>query len=456
MFSFEDELTQQPPAKKHGFRWIPFRIIMFGFAGIILLGALLLMLPIASRTGEVTPFIDTLYTATSAVCVTGLIVYDTATHWTLFGQVVIILLIQIGGLGVVTIALMIALIAKRKIGLRERNLMQEAIAAPKVGGIVRLTGFILKGTFLIELIGAVIMAPSFIGDHGLIKGLWMAVFHSISAFCNAGFDILGTPDAQFVSLTDYVGDPFVSLTISFLIIIGGIGFLTWDDIKANKLNFRKYRTQSKTIIFTTFLLLLLPTIYFYFWEFQDYSFGDRILASFFQSTTPRTAGFNTVNLNAMSQAGQILLAILMLIGGSPGGTAGGMKTTTLAVLVANTRAVFTRSNEAHVFQRRIPDETIKNAATIAMMYIVLCVGSALFVSRVESCTFVEAVFETASAVGTVGLTLGITPGLHAASKIVLILLMFLGRVGGLTIIFAALPATKNKYSKLPQDRIAVG
>ncbi len=215
-------------------------------------------------------------------------------------------------------ALMIALIGKKRIGLRQRNLMQEAIAAPKVGGIVRLTGFIIKGTFLIELIGAVIMAPSFISDHGLVQGLWMAVFHSISAFCNAGFDILGTTDAQFVSVTDYVGDPFVSLTISFLIIIGGIGFLTWDDIKANKLNFRKYRTQSKVIISTTFLLLLIPTIYFFFWEFEDFSLGERLLASFFQSTTPRTAGFNTVDLNAMTQAGQIILAILMLIGGSPG------------------------------------------------------------------------------------------------------------------------------------------
>ena len=434
----------------------PFRIIILGFASIILLGALLLMLPIASNSGEVTPFIDTLFTATSAVCVTGLIAYDTAVHWTLFGQVVIITLIQIGGMGVVTIALMIALAAGKRIGLRERSLMQDTISAPKVGGIVRLTGFIIKGTFLIELIGAVIMAPSFCMDHGLIKGLWMAVFHSISAFCNAGFDILGTADAQFVSVTGYVSDPFVSLTISFLIIIGGIGFLTWDDIKTNKLSFKKYRTQSKVILFTTFLLLLLPTVYFFFFEFQDMDLGTRLLASFFQSTTPRTAGFNTVDLTAMSQAGQVLLAILMLIGGSPGGTAGGMKTTTLAVLVANTRAVFTRSTEAQVFKRRIPDDTIKNAATIAMMYIVLCVFCALFISRVEACTFVEAVFETASAVGTVGLTLGITPGLEAASKIVLIALMFLGRVGGLTIIFAALPATKNKYSKLPQDRIAVG
>ena len=455
MFSLPEE-EQTLPKKKKGFELTPFRIIMFGFAGIILLGALLLMLPIASKSGEVTPFIDTLFTATSAVCVTGLIVYDTATHWTLFGQTVIILLIQIGGLGVVTVALMISLIGGKRIGLRERNLMQEAIAAPKVGGIVRLTGFIIKGTFLIELIGALIMAPSFIMDHGFVLGLWMAVFHSISAFCNAGFDILGTPDAQFVSVTDYVGDPFVSLSICFLIIIGGIGFLTWDDIKTNKLNFKKYRMQSKVILFTTSLLLLIPTIYFFFWEFQDFSLGERFLASFFQSTTPRTAGFNTVDLNAMSQAGQVILAILMLIGGSPGGTAGGMKTTTLAVMVANAKSIFTRKNEVEMFKRRVPEDAIRTAATIAMMYIVLCVGSALFVSRVEDCTFVEAVFETASAVGTVGLTLGITPGLHTVSKLLLSGLMFLGRVGGLTIIFAALPTIKNTFSKMPQEKIAVG
>lgn len=432
-----------------------FQIIILGFAGVILLGALLLMLPISSRSGSATPFNEALFTSTSAVCVTGLIVQDTATYWSSFGQAVIIVLIQIGGLGVVTVAASFALLSGRKISLMQRSTMQEAIAAPKVGGIVRLTSFILKATFLFELIGAVVMMPVFCRDFG-VKGIWMAFFHSISAFCNAGFDIMGTQDSLYPSLTSYVGNPVINITIMLLIVIGGIGFLTWEDVYTNRHHFRRYRMQSKVIIITTALLILIPAIFFYLYEFADLPVGERILGSFFQSVTPRTAGFNTVNLAAMSGAAQAIMIFLMLIGGSPGSTAGGMKTTTFAVLLANAFAIFRRMADAQFWGRRIEDGVIKNAATILMMYLTLFFGGALVISVTEGLPLGTCLYETASAIGTVGLTLGITPQLGLLSQIILIILMFFGRVGGLTLIYAALSGANKIHSKLPQEKITVG
>lgn len=257
-----------------------FQIIILGFAGVILLGALLLMLPISTTGGNVTPFNETLFTATSAVCVTGLIVQDTGSYWSTFGQTVILTLIQIGGLGVVTVAASFALLSGRKISLMQRSTMQDAISAPKVGGIVRLTRFILRGTFLIELLGAFAMLPVFCRDYGW-RGIWMAVFHSVSAFCNAGFDILGTENNLYPSLTSYAGSPIINITIMLLIMTGGIGFLTWDDICENKLHFRRYRMQSKVILVTTAFLLVLPAIFFFFVDFSSLPIGKRVLASFF-------------------------------------------------------------------------------------------------------------------------------------------------------------------------------
>ena len=323
-----------------------FQIIILGFAGVILLGALLLMLPVSTTGGNVTPFNEALFTATSAVCVTGLIIQDTGSYWSTFGQAVILALIQIGGLGVVTIAASFALLSGRKISLMQRSTMQDAISAPKVGGIVRLTRFILRGTFLIELLGAFAMLPVFCRDHGW-RGVWMAVFHSISAFCNAGFDILGTESNLYPSLTGYAGSPIINITIMLLIVTGGIGFLTWDDICENKLHFRRYRMQSKVILVTTAFLLVLPAIFFFFVDFSSLPIGKRVLASFFQSVTPRTAGFNTVILSDMTGASQAVMIFLMIIGGSPGSTAGGMKTTTLAVLAANAAATFRQRESAH-------------------------------------------------------------------------------------------------------------
>lgn len=432
-----------------------FKLIALGFAGVIVLGALILMLPFSSNTGSVTPFHEALFTSTSAVCVTGLVVQDTGSYWSAFGQAVILLLIQIGGLGVVTVAATFAMLSGRKISLMQRSTMQDAISAPKVGGIVRLTRFIVRGTFLIELIGMVAMLPVFCRDHGF-KGIWMAAFHSVSAFCNAGFDILGTTENKYPSLTGYVGEPTINIVIMILIIVGGIGFLTWDDICTNRCHFKKYRMQSKVILTVTAILIFLPVIYFYFFEFSRLPFPERVWISLFQSVTPRTAGFNTIDLTLMSEVGQMLMIILMLTGGSPGSTAGGMKTTTLAVLVSSALSVFRKKEHAHFFKRRIPDNMVRNAATIFLMYVTLFLVGGMIISGIEEIPLITALFETASAIGTVGLSLGITPELGTVSRMILICLMFFGRVGGLTLIFAAMTRTGTNPEKYPQEKITVG
>lgn len=436
-------------------RFTSFQIIIGGFIAVILIGALLLMLPVSSKAGIITPFNEALFTSTSAVCVTGLVVQDTATYWSWFGQGIILVLIQIGGLGVITIAVSFALLSGRKISLMQRSVMQEAISAPKVGGIVRLTGFVLKGTFLVEFTASIIMMPVFVKDFGA-KGIWMAIFHSISAFCNAGFDLMGTENAKYASLTSYISHPLINITIMLLIIIGGIGFLTWEDILKNKYRIKSYRMQTKVILTTSLLLILFPAFFFFFRDFADMPMQERIFSSLFQAVTPRTAGFNTADLTMMTKDGLGIVIVLMLVGGSPGSTAGGMKTTTLAVLIANTLACFRRKEDAQMFGRRIETSTIKNAATIFMMYIVLFFGGAIVISTVENLSFSTCLFETASAIGTVGLTLGITPELGVISQTILMILMFLGRVGGLTLIYAALSGSGKKISKLPQEKMTVG
>lgn len=435
-------------------RWNSFQIISLGFACIILLGTLLLMLPVSGAEGHVTPFLDSLFTAASAVCVTGLVRYDTASYWSGFGQGVILLLIQTGGMGVITTAAALAMISGKKISLMQRSTIQEAIAAPQVGGIVRLTGFIIRMTFLFELSGAIVMAPVFCRDFGL-KGLWMALFHSISAFCNAGFDLMGTKEA-YSSLTAYAADPLINISIMLLIIIGGIGFLTWDDIRVNHFHIRRYRMQSKVILGMMLLLVFVPAVYFFFLEYASLPFPERILTSLFQSVTARTAGFNTADLTGMSEAGTMIMIVLMMIGGSPGSTAGGMKTTTIAVLFAVCIAAFGRKEHATLFKRRIDADVIKNAASILLLYITLFLAGSVTISIIEDLPLLTCFFETASAIATVGLTLGITQQIGAVSQIILILLMFFGRVGGLTLIFAALSGTPKKVSTYPQERITVG
>lgn len=435
------------------------RIISLGFAGVIILGTLLLILPISSAEHIVTPFKDALFTAVSATCVTGLVVRDTATYWSFFGQIIILAMIQIGGMGIITIAVFFTRIMGRKIGIMQRTTMQEAVSAPQVGGIVKMTGFIIKTSLCIELIGALVLSPVFIKDFGWIKGIWYSVFHSVSAFCNAGFDLMGVR-SPFSSLTTYSGNALVNIVIMLLIITGGIGFLTWDDIKTHGFHFKKYRMQSKVVLLMTVFLLIVPAVYFYCAEFSsslfnDMTAGQKVLASFFQTVTARTAGFNTIDFNMLSETGRFLLILLMLIGGCSGSTAGGMKTTTIAVLFASAVSVFKRRHNARLHGRRIEDETVKTASSIFFMYLSLFLLSAMAISFIEKIPLVDCLFETASAIATVGVTMGITPHLSAVSHIILMCLMFFGRVGGLTLIYATF--TKHAdVSKLPQEKIMVG
>ena len=436
------------------------QFIFLGFFSVILLGGLILMLPFASRQGESPSFIDALFTATSATCVTGLVVHDTATYWSEFGQAIILFLIQIGGMGVITIAILLTMMSGRKISLRQRTLMQEAISAPKMGGIVKLTGFIFKAIIVFEILGAVFMFPVFYKEFGLLKGAWYSIFHSISAFCNAGFDLMGVK-GHYSSMTTLSGSVVINVVLMTLIVVGGIGFITWQDIKENKLHFKEYKMQSKVILCVTAILIFIPAIYFYFCEFSSDVWGDmpqsnKVMASLFTSITPRTAGFNTVDFSMLSGAGQLLMMILMLIGGAPGSTAGGMKVTTIAVVLASAFAVFRKKNDAQLFKRRIVTEIIARAAAILMLYISLFLLSAIAIATIEGLPITDVMFETASAVGTVGLSLGITPGLGTASKIILMILMFFGRVGGLTIIFATVTGNKGNIGKLPQEKIMVG
>jgi len=353
----------------------PARIIILGFMGLILMGTILLMLPISTQKPGGAGFMEALFTATSATCVTGLIVQDTATYWSTFGQVVLIVLIQIGGMGVVTMAVAITMFAGRRIGLKQRWVMQESIAAPQVGGIVRMTGFILKATLLIEGIGALLLSFRFCPEFGFWKGLWYSVFHSISAFCNAGFDLMGVK-SKFSSLTGYVGDPLINGTIMALIVIGGIGFLTWADIHTHKLRLRAYRLQTKLILFTTAGLLLSSMLFFFVYEFalpqwDGLSLGERVNAAMFQAVSPRTAGFNTVDLTKLSGAALFVSILLMIMGGSPGSTAGGFKTTTLAVLLLNVWAVIRRKRHVQGFGRRLPDDILRRATAIFVLYLIL-------------------------------------------------------------------------------------
>lgn len=432
-----------------------FQVIIVSFICMIMIGTLLLMLPISSVQGKMTSFSDAMFTAVSATCVTGLVVVDTATYWSLFGQAVILMLIQIGGMGVITIGLAIISASGKKIGLWQRSTMQESISAPQVGGIVKLTGFILKTALILELIGAVALTPVFCGDFGFAKGIWYSLFHSISAFCNAGFDLMGVR-SEFSSLTSYSGNGYLGTVIMLLIVIGGIGFLVWGDVAAHKFKLKRYSLQSKVVLLTSLILIVLPALYLFFYEYGNLGFHDRVVNSFFQSVTTRTAGFNTTDLSAMDETSTAIMVILMLVGGSPGSTAGGMKTTTLAVLFLSAFTVFSRRNDVQCFKRRISDEAVRNAGAVLFMYLVLFFLSGFIISRHEGLPLLTCLFETGSAIGTVGLSLGITGKLSLLSRIILMMLMFFGRVGGLTLIYAALPSADNINSRMPLEKISVG
>ncbi len=428
------------------------QVIALGFAGAIIAGTLLLLLPFATKSGKCAGFMNAFFTATSAMCVTGLVVQDTSTYWSVFGQVVILLLIQIGGMGVVSFAALIAMLARRRIGLFERSTLQEAISAPSIGGIVRLTGFVLIFTAIMEGLGFVLLLPVFCKQFGTI-GIWYSLFHSISAFCNAGFDIVGK---GYSSLTAYAANPLINITIVILIVVGGIGFTTVHDVFTHKFRLRSYSLQSKIILITNAFLLVIPALYFGIFEFKGMPASERVWTAIFQSVTTRTAGFNTADLTTLSDTGIAFMIFLMLVGGSPGSTAGGMKTTTLAVLILTAISVFRRKDDTNCLRRRLPESAVKGAVAILILYLMLFFVGGMAISGIEGLPLTVCLFETASAVGTVGLTLGITPTLTAGSKVILIILMYLGRVGALTLVFAAFTSRVKISAKLPEEKLTVG
>lgn len=438
----------------------PTKILVFGYMAIILTGAILLMLPIASKERVFTPAIDSLFTAASATCVTGLVLFDTFTHWSLFGQLVILTLIQIGGLGFVTLAILIITFTGRKIGFSQRVMMQESISAPKVGGIVRLTRFVISGALLFEAFGMLLLALRLCPRFGLIKGLYLSLFTSVSAFCNAGLDLMGVVEPSS-SLTTFNSDPLVLLTVASLIILGGLGFFVWSDLKENKLKWRKYKLHTKIVMATTLFLIVSGTIMIFAIEynasaFRDMNIFEKMLNSFFQSVTPRTAGFNSVPIGMLHESTLFLMIVLMIIGGSSGSTAGGIKTTTFAMLVLNAVTVAKRRSELKIFHRRLDDSILRSAVTIVSIYLVLFFFSAMSISIIDGFTMTESLFESASAIGTVGLSTGITPGLGISSKLILTFLMYFGRVGCLTIIYAINSNTGAELSKQPLEKITVG
>ncbi|MBO4693292.1 MAG: Trk family potassium uptake protein [Clostridia bacterium] len=439
--------------EKRRFKLTSSRVIIFGFVGVILLATVVLMLPVSSAGHTYTPFINAAFTATSATCVTGLVTYDTATYWSSFGQAVILLLIQTGGMGVVTVAVGLSRLSGKKIGLLGRSFMQDSIAAPRLGGIMKFTKFIVITALAIEFLGALALLPVFCGRYG-VKGIWYSFFHAVSAFCNAGFDVMGQ-SGEFSSLTTFQSNVLVNIVMMLLIIIGGIGFATWNDIKNHGLRFRRYSIQSRVILVITAVFILLPALLFFFADFGNMEMKDRVLSSLFQSVTLRTAGFNTVNFSSLRDSSLAVMIVFMLIGGAPGSTAGGMKVTTVAVLLFSALSVFARKKEVRVCDRSIDAENVKTAAAILLMYIMLFFTGGIMISLYDGIPLNNCLFETASAIGTVGLTTGITSSLSSFSKIILIFLMYIGRVGGLTIIFAAAKSSQAA-SKLPMEKITVG
>ncbi|MGL4791312.1 MAG: TrkH family potassium uptake protein [Anaerotignaceae bacterium] len=437
----------------------PTKMIAIGYCTIILIGAILLMLPISSKSGEFTPFIDAVFTATSATCVTGLVVYDTYTYWSLFGQLILLFLLQIGGIGFMTIAISAITLTKKKITLKDRFVMQESVAAPQVGGIVRLTKFIVYGTFFIEGIGALFLAFTFVPELGLVKGLYFSIFHSVSAFCNGGMDLMGafTPGSSLMNLdTNY----FFMSVIMVLIVVGGLGFFVWSDLMVHKLDYKKYVLHTKIVLFTSVCLIVGGTIILFIFEttgelFAGKTVGYKFFNVLFQSVTTRTAGFNTVDLTLLTESSQLLMMCLMLIGGSPGSTAGGMKTTTFSILILSIYTVLCRKKAIECFNRRISDETLRQVCSILMMYLILLLSAAMLIGWIDNIPIKLALFETTSAVGTVGLSLGLTPTLSAPSHIILILLMYFGRVGGITVLLALANKLPQPY-QLPLEKIAVG
>ncbi|MDY6228773.1 MAG: TrkH family potassium uptake protein [Clostridium sp.] len=432
------------------------QILALGFLAVIIIGAVILSLPISSRSGEPTNFLDAIFTSTSAVCVTGLITLDTSTHWSTFGQTVIMALIEIGGLGFMSFTVLISLILGKKITLRERLVMQEAMNTFSIQGLVRMVKYVLIFTVSVQFFGALLLSTQFVPEYGIIKGFFYSIFHSISAFCNAGFDLFGT------SLVGYSNNTVVILVISALIIIGGLGFTVLLELYDFK-GIKKLSLHAKIVIITTLILIFGGTLLMLLFEHKNpqtianMNIKDKLLNSFFASVTPRTAGFNSISTSGMTLASKILTVILMLIGGSPGSTAGGLKTVTCAILVLTVISVIRGREDTEVFGRRLTKEIVYKSFIIVFIGLSLVIGVTMILSYTEvGASFIDLLYETSSALGTVGLTLGLTPNLSSLGKIFIMIMMYLGRVGPLTVMLALTRKRKKSGYKYPEGKILIG
>ncbi|WP_160034979.1 TrkH family potassium uptake protein [Paenibacillus sp. An7] len=438
------------------FKLNPPQILVLGFAAIIMVGTLLLMLPIANTTGERIAFIDAFFTATSATCVTGLVVLDTGHYFSVFGQVVIAVLIQLGGLGFMTMTTLIAIVFRRKISLRERLILQQALNQNSIEGIVKLVRKVLFYSITIELIGALILTIRWSFDMPFGKALYFGVFHSISLFNNAGFDLFG----DFRSLTLYVNDPVINIVSMAIIILGGLGFVVLSDLVGIR-QIRKLSLHSKVVISVTSFLIIFGAVVFLFLEFTNprtlgqLDSGGTILASFFQSITTRTTGLNTVDIAGLRQVTQFFFIILMFIGASPGSTGGGIKTTTFAILIGAVISMVKGQDDVVMFRYRIPQERIFKALTITMLSLVVVIGVTMILSTIEDSSFLAILFETTSAFGTVGLSMGLTPDLSLIGKLLISLTMFVGRLGPITLGYALSKKNKELY-RHPEGKIIIG
>lgn len=435
------------------------QLIAFGFFFLIMTGTFLLMLPISSRNGTFTPFMTALFTATSASCVTGLILVDTFTHWSFFGQLVLLLLIQIGGLGFITIGTAVSLILRKKIGLKERGWIKESFNVLDIGGVVRLIKRVLKGTLLFEGIGALLLFIRFFPRMGLAQSIYYSIFHAISAFCNAGFDLMGRYE-QYSSFTAYYNDPVVCFTLCFLILIGGIGFFVWSDIADHKFHFRKYALQTKMVLSVSAVLIFGGALLFYLIEgnrlYADMDLTGKICSSFFSAVTPRTAGFNTTDTGALSEGGKLLTIILMFVGGGSGSTAGGVKMVTVFVLLLYLRSTLLRTTGTNIFGRRIETNTITKAAALLSTYLFFILAATLTICSIQDFPIGDTLFEVVSAICTVGMSTGLTGSLNGVSQIIIAFLMYIGRLGSLSFALSFTDHKKLTHIMQPVERINIG
>jgi trk system potassium uptake protein TrkH len=442
-------------------RLTPPQVLVLGFAAIILIGACLLTLPIASTNGESLPFINAFFTATSATCVTGLVVVDTGTHFTTFGQVVIILLIQIGGLGFMSMATLIAFVLGKKISFKERLLLKEALNQENVEGIVRLFRKVLVYSLSIQAVAAILFTIRWSFDLGFPKALYFGVWHAVSFFNNAGFDLFGGVTGPYSSLTGYANDFITNFVTMALIILGGIGFIVLSDLIEFK-KLKRLTLHSKVVLSMTGFLIVFGAIVIFIFEFTNphtmgsLQFGGKILASFFQSVTPRTAGANTLDLASLRQATQFFLIILMFIGASPGSTGGGIKTTTFAILIGAMIAMVRGKEDIVFFRFRLAKERILKSITLTMIALFLVIFVSMVLSTTEDAAFLRILFEVTSAFGTVGLSMGLTPDLTTIGKIMISLTMFAGRLGPITLAYALQPKQEKELYRYTEGKITIG